>query len=151
LLREEFLCSPRFEFEAPLADIFLQPENLSPIWENYCPHLKSLPARSSTLASWARPSYFAKVSRPRGQNGRYRLVGLLQQSVFGRFAGYEDANDADRLWPRFGDALGGRRPSDHRVCCFRPSQMGGTATKRAGVFWLSSVSHRRTGWTGLNP
>ncbi len=26
-----------------------------------------------------------------------RLVGLLRQSVFGRLAGYEDANDADRL------------------------------------------------------
>ncbi len=32
-----------------------------------------------------------------GQNGRHRLVGLLRQSVFGRLAGYEDVNDADRL------------------------------------------------------
>jgi hypothetical protein len=32
-----------------------------------------------------------------GRNGRHRLVGLLRQSVFGRLAGYEDANDADRL------------------------------------------------------
>ena len=32
-----------------------------------------------------------------GKNGRDRLVGLLRQSVFGRLAGYEDVNDADRL------------------------------------------------------
>src|SRR4051794_39996329 len=32
-----------------------------------------------------------------GKNGRHRLTGLLHQSVFGRLAGYEDVNDADRL------------------------------------------------------
>src|SRR5260221_4523096 len=32
-----------------------------------------------------------------GKNGRHWLVGLLRQSVFGRLAGYEDVNDADRL------------------------------------------------------
>jgi Transposase DDE domain group 1 len=32
-----------------------------------------------------------------GRNGRHRLAGLLRQSVFGRLAGYEDVNDADRL------------------------------------------------------
>ena len=32
-----------------------------------------------------------------GKNGRHALVGLLLQSVFGRLAGYEDVNDADRL------------------------------------------------------
>src|SRR5271167_3010192 len=32
-----------------------------------------------------------------GRDGRHRLVGLLRQSVFGRLAGYEDVNDADRL------------------------------------------------------
>src|SRR6202047_2529802 len=31
------------------------------------------------------------------KNGRHRLAGLLRQSVFGRLAGYEDVNDADRL------------------------------------------------------
>ncbi len=29
-----------------------------------------------------------------GKNGRHALVGMLRQSVFGRFAGYEDVNDA---------------------------------------------------------
>ena len=32
-----------------------------------------------------------------GKNGRHRLAGLMRQSVFGRLAGYEDVNDADRL------------------------------------------------------
>ena len=32
-----------------------------------------------------------------GKNRRHRLVGLLRQSVFGRLAGYEDVNDAERL------------------------------------------------------
>ena len=33
----------------------------------------------------------------RGKNIRHLLTGLLRQSVFGRLAGYEDVNDADRL------------------------------------------------------
>jgi hypothetical protein len=32
-----------------------------------------------------------------GKNGRHALVGLLRQSVFGRLAGYEDVNDAERM------------------------------------------------------
>jgi hypothetical protein len=32
-----------------------------------------------------------------GKNGRHLLRGLLRQSVFGRLAGYEDVNDAERL------------------------------------------------------
>src|SRR5918993_2551110 len=32
-----------------------------------------------------------------GQNSRHVLVGQFRQSVFGRLAGYEDLNDADRL------------------------------------------------------
>ena len=33
----------------------------------------------------------------RGRNIRHRLAALLRQSVFGRLAGYEDVNDAERL------------------------------------------------------
>ena len=33
----------------------------------------------------------------RGKKGRHTLVGLFRQSVFGRLAGYEDVNDAERL------------------------------------------------------
>jgi len=32
-----------------------------------------------------------------GKNGRHLFVGLLRQSVFGRLAGYEDVNHAERL------------------------------------------------------
>src|ERR687885_1826972 len=32
-----------------------------------------------------------------GTNGRHRLLGQFRQAVFGRLAGYEDVNDADRL------------------------------------------------------
>src|SRR4051794_40785112 len=33
----------------------------------------------------------------RGTNIRHRLPGLLRQAVYGRLAGYEDVNDAERL------------------------------------------------------
>ena len=32
-----------------------------------------------------------------GKNGQHALVGMLRQSIFGRLAGYEDVNDAQRL------------------------------------------------------
>src|SRR3954462_9194082 len=40
-----------------------------------------------------------------GKNGRHRLAGLLRQSVFGRLAGYEDVNDAERA-PSTWEGLG---------------------------------------------
>ena len=46
-----------------------------------------------------------------GKNGWHGLVGLLRQSVYGRLAGYEDVNDADR---RTRDALD-RRRQGHRA------------------------------------
>src|SRR3712207_5548636 len=33
----------------------------------------------------------------RGTNIHHRLLGLLRQAIYGRLAGYEDVNDADRL------------------------------------------------------
>jgi hypothetical protein len=33
----------------------------------------------------------------RGKNTRHKLSGLVRQGVFGRLAGYEDVNDAERL------------------------------------------------------
>src|SRR5215217_8638613 len=33
----------------------------------------------------------------RGKNLRHRLLGLLRQAVYGRLAGYQDVNDAERL------------------------------------------------------
>lgn len=32
-----------------------------------------------------------------GKDTQYSLLGMLRQSVYGRLAGYEDVNDADRL------------------------------------------------------
>src|SRR6202040_1316179 len=32
-----------------------------------------------------------------GRDGRHARAGLFRQSVFGRLAGYEDVNDAERL------------------------------------------------------
>src|SRR3712207_3558840 len=33
----------------------------------------------------------------RGANIHHRLLGLLRQAIYGRLAGYEDVNDAERL------------------------------------------------------
>src|SRR4051795_10520474 len=33
----------------------------------------------------------------RGKNIRHRLLGFLRQAIYGRIAGYEDVNDAERL------------------------------------------------------
>ncbi|MDU8913815.1 transposase, partial [Aestuariicoccus sp. MJ-SS9] len=45
-----------------------------------------------------------------GHNRLHSLVGLLRQSIFGRLAGYEDVNDADRLAsdPVMRQVVGGR-------------------------------------------
>src|ERR1700694_1955492 len=63
-----------------------------------------------------------------GKNGRHRLVGMLRQSVFGRLAGYEDVNDAERL--RYDPAMrwivGGK--ASHG-CAASPRQMGRFETR----------------------
>ena len=67
-----------------------------------------------------------------GKNGRHALVGMLRQAVFGRLAGYEDVNDAERLrhdpamrWIVGGEAVSG--------CAASASQMGRFETR-----WLAS-------------
>jgi hypothetical protein len=47
-----------------------------------------------------------------GKNGQHQLIGLLRQSVFGRMAGYEEVNDAERLRrdPAMRWVVGGRAP-----------------------------------------
>ncbi len=67
-----------------------------------------------------------------GKNGRHALVGLLRQSVFGRLAGYDDVNDAERLrhdpamrWIVGGNAAHGSAAS--------PSQMGRFETRSLTV------------------
>jgi hypothetical protein len=66
-----------------------------------------------------------------GKNGRHRLAGLLRQAVFGRLAGYEDVNDAERLCrdPAMRWVVGGRAITGSAASA---SQMGRFETK-----WLS--------------
>ena len=66
-----------------------------------------------------------------GKNGRHRLAGLLRQSVFGRLAGYEDVNDAERLCrdPAMRWVVGDRAITSSAAS---ESQMGRFETK-----WLS--------------
>src|SRR3954462_5626830 len=58
-----------------------------------------------------------------GANGRHTLLGQFRQSVFGRLAGYEDVNDADRLThdPAMRWVVGGRAVSKAAASA---SQMG---------------------------
>ena len=67
-----------------------------------------------------------------GKNGRHALVGLLRQSVFGRLAGYEDVNDAERLRhdPAMRWIVGGKAASGAAAS---PSQMGRVETR-----WLAA-------------
>jgi hypothetical protein len=52
-------------------------------------------AACSPTGSWTTPSALAEGRR--GKNIRHRLLGLLRQAIYGRLAGYEDVNDAERL------------------------------------------------------
>ncbi len=63
-----------------------------------------------------------------GKNGRHGEIGQLPQSVFGRLAGYDDVNDADRLgrdpamrWIGGGHAIKGRAASTWTVPSARPT------------------------------
>src|SRR3954452_9122843 len=66
-----------------------------------------------------------------GKNGRHRLAGLLRPSVFGRVAGHEDVNDAERLCrdPAMRWVVGDRAITSSAASA---SQMGRFETK-----WLS--------------
>ena len=89
-----------------------------------------------------------------GKNGRHRLAGLLRQSVFGRLAGYEDVNDAERLCrdPAMRWVVGDRAITGSAASA---SQMGRFETKwlsRAENLaaladlsgqWIDKVHHRR--------
>ena len=70
-----------------------------------------------------------------GKNSRHRLAGLLRQSVFGRLAGYEDVNDAERLCrdPAMRWVVGNRAITASAASA---SQMGRFETK-----WLSRLEN----------
>jgi hypothetical protein len=65
-----------------------------------------------------------------GANGRHTLLGQFRQSVFGRLAGYEDVNDADRLahdpamrWVVGGRAVTGQAASTSQMGRFETEVM----------------------------
>ena len=89
-----------------------------------------------------------------GKNRRHLLVGLLRQSVFGRLAGYEDVNDADRLcrdpamrWVVGGRAITGRAASASQMGRFetewlaRPENLAALADLPGQ--WIDTVHQRR--------
>ena len=60
-----------------------------------------------------------------GRNGWYGIVSLLRQSVYGRLAGYDDVNDADRL---------GRDPAMRWIVGGKAVERGGASTSQMGRF-----------------
>src|SRR5271167_1036939 len=89
-----------------------------------------------------------------GRNGRHALVGLLRQSVFGRLAGYEDVNDAERLrrdpamrWVVGDRAITGSAASSSQMGRFetewltRPANLAALADLPG--CWIDKVHHRR--------
>ncbi len=68
----------------------------------------------------------------RGKNARHLLTGLLRQSVFGRLAGYEDVNDAERL---------SRDPAMRAIVDRRGLDRSAASTSQMGRFeteWLAT-------------
>jgi Transposase DDE domain group 1 len=71
----------------------------------------------------------------RGKNTRHLLAGLLRQSVFGRLAGYEDVNDADRL---------ARDPAMRAVVARRGLDRAAASSSQMGRFeteWLTTEAN----------
>jgi len=90
-----------------------------------------------------------------GRNGRHALVGLLRQSVFGRLAGYEDVNDAERLrhdpamrWIVGGGAVSGRAASASQMGRFETKWLAATDNLSAladlSGQWIDRVQARRS-------
>src|SRR6266852_9406353 len=93
-----------------------------------------------------------------GRNGRHSLIAQLRQSVFGRLAGYEDVNDADRLgrdpamrWIVGGRAVTAQAASTSQMGRFETSAMT-TPTNRTALAdlsgqWIDRVQARRAATT----
>ncbi|MEO1192921.1 MAG: IS1380 family transposase [Pseudomonadota bacterium] len=72
----------------------------------------------------------------RGRNSWHAIAGMLRQAVFGRLAGYEDVNDAERLSrdPAMRWIVGGKARDR---CAASSSQMGRFETQ-----WLTADANR---------
>src|SRR3984893_11133322 len=70
-----------------------------------------------------------------GKNQRHALVGLLRQSVFGRLAGYEDVNDAQRL---------GHDPAMRWIVGGKAAQVRAASPSQMAVSRRSGLRHLRT-------
>jgi hypothetical protein len=71
----------------------------------------------------------------RGRNIRHRLLGLLRQAVYGRLAGYEDVNDAERL---------ARDPAMRAIVGREGSRRQAASTSEMGRFeteWLATEAN----------
>jgi len=71
-----------------------------------------------------------------GKNGRHSFIVQFRQSPFGRIAGYEDVNDADRLAK---DAamrwiVGGRAITNHAASTSQMARFGTEVLTQNGVF-----------------
>src|SRR5215218_1963885 len=69
-----------------------------------------------------------------GANGHHTLLGQVRQSVFGRLAGYEDLNDADRL---------GRDPAMRWVVGGRAVTQKAASTSQMGRFETEVMSEAK--------
>src|SRR5919205_3269421 len=89
-----------------------------------------------------------------GTNGRHSLLGQFRQSVFGRLAGYEDVNDADRLahdpamrWVVGGRAVTGPAASTSQMGRFETEVLVQEANLAAladlNGRWIDAVQARR--------
>src|SRR5918997_6204602 len=80
-----------------------------------------------------------------GRNGRHTLTAQVRQAIFGRLAGYEDVNDADRLAydPAMRWVVGGRAVTEQAASS---SQMGRfeteLLTQEANLSALTALSGR---------
>src|ERR687886_1732395 len=89
-----------------------------------------------------------------GANGRHALLGQFRQSVFGRLAGYEDVNDAERLahdpamrWVVGGQAVSAQAASTSQMGRFETEVLAQEANLSAltdlSGRWIDRVHARR--------